>query len=60
MAIYVPRAQCSDKPVFIDGNPLSGIYRRNGEGDYKCTKEEVQAMMRDAAIKTQDISTSTK
>ena len=49
------RAPRSDKPVYIDGNPLSGSYRRNGEGDYKCTKEEVQAMMRDAAIKTQDM-----
>ena len=55
VAIRVPRAQRSDKPVYIDGNPLSGSYRRNGEGDYKCTKEEVQAMMRDAAIKTQDM-----
>ena len=55
VAIRLPRAQRSDKPVYIDGNPLSGSYRRNGEGDYKCTKEEVQAMMRDAAIKTQDM-----
>ncbi|MBQ3151630.1 MAG: putative DNA binding domain-containing protein [Clostridia bacterium] len=55
IAIRVPRAQRSDKPVFIDGNPLSGSYRRNGEGDYKCTKEEVWAMTRDAAIKTQDM-----
>ena len=53
--IVAIRAQRSDKPVYIDGNPLSGSYRRNGEGDYKCTKEEVQAMMRDAAIKTQDM-----
>ena len=55
VAIHIPRAQRSDKPVYIDGNPLSGSYRRNGEGDYKCTKDEVQAMMRDAAVKTQDM-----
>ncbi len=54
VAIRVPRAQRSDKPVYIDGDPL-GSYRRSGEGDYKCTKEDVQAMMRDAAIKTQDM-----
>ena len=53
IAITVPRAQRYDKPVFIDGNPLTGTYRRDGEGDYKCTKEVVQAMMRDAAVKTQ-------
>lgn len=55
VAIRIPRAQRVDKPVYIDGNPLSGSYRRNGEGDYKCTKEEIQAMMRDAAVKTQDM-----
>ena len=55
VAIRVPRAQRGDKPVYIDKNPFSGSYRRNGEGDYKCTKEDVQAMMRDAAIKTQDM-----
>jgi len=56
VAIRVPRAHRADKPVFVDGNPLSGSYRRNGEGDYKCTKEEVQAMLRDAAIKSQDMA----
>ncbi len=55
VVIRVPRAQRSDKPVYIDGNPISGSYRRNGEGDYKCTKEEVHAMTRDASVKTQDM-----
>ena len=51
----MPKAERSDKPVYIGGNPFSGSYRRNGEGDYKCTKEEIQAMLRDASIKTQDM-----
>ena len=55
IVIHVPRAQRFDKPVYIDDNPLSGTYRRNGEGDYKCTREEVQAMLRDAAVQTQDM-----
>ena len=55
VVINVPRAQRGDKPVYIDGNPLSGSYRRNGEGDYRCTKEEYQAMVRDASVKTQDM-----
>jgi len=55
VAIRVPRAQRYDKPVYLGSNPFSGSYRRNGEGDYKCTKEEVRAMMRDASIKTQDM-----
>ena len=49
ISIEIPRANRSDKPVYIDGNPMSGSYRRNGEGDYKCTKEEVHAMTRDAS-----------
>lgn len=55
IVINVPRAQRYDRPVYINGNPLTGTYRRNGEGDYKCTKEEVQAMLRDASVKTQDM-----
>lgn len=55
IVISVPRAQRYDKPVYINGNPFTGTYRRNGEGDYRCTHEEVQAMIRDAAVKTQDM-----
>ena len=54
VVIHVPRAERSYRPVYVDGNPLS-TYRRNGEGDYKCTKEEYQAMVRDASVKTQDM-----
>ncbi len=55
VAIRVPRAQRSDKPVYIDGNPMTGTYRRNGEGDYRCTEAEIRAMLRDAERKTQDM-----
>ncbi len=54
VVIRVPRADRSYKPVFIEGNPLNS-YRRNGEGDYKCTDEELKAMYRDAAVRTQDM-----
>ena len=54
VVIRVPRAERSYKPVYVDGNPLC-TYRRNGEGDYRCTKEECQAMVRDASVKTQDM-----
>ena len=55
ISIEIPRANRSDKPVYIDGNPMTGSYRRNGEGDYKCTKDEIHAMTRDASVKTQDM-----
>ena len=54
VVINVPRAERSYRPVYLDGNPLA-TYRRNGEGDYKCTKEEYQAMVRDASVRTQDM-----
>ena len=54
VVINVPRAERSYKPVYVDGNPLN-TYRRNGEGDYRCTQEEYQAMVRDASVRTQDM-----
>lgn len=54
VVITVPRAQRFDRPVYIGGNPLTGTYRRSGEGDYRCTREEVLAMLRDAAVQPQD------
>ena len=54
VVIHVPWAERSYKPVYVDGNPLC-TYRRNGEGDYRCTKEEDQTMVRDASVRTQDL-----
>ncbi len=55
IVITVPRALRYDKPVYIGGNAQSGTYRRNGEGDYRCPDEEIEAMLRDAALKTPDM-----
>lgn len=55
VVIDVPPAQRYYKPVYVDGNPVSGTYRRNGEGDYRCSDEELHAMYRDASMKTQDM-----
>ena len=55
VVINVPRADRPYRPVYINGNPLTGTYRRNGEGDYHCSVEEYQAMVRDASYKTQDL-----
>lgn len=46
--IEVPQASYKYKPVYVGGNPLKGSYKRNHEGDYHCTEEEVKAMLRDA------------
>lgn len=54
VVIRIPRAERFYKPVYVDGDPRN-TYRRNGEGDYRCTREEYQAMVRDASVKTQDM-----
>lgn len=56
VVISVPRAQRADKPIYINGNPLTGTYRRDGDGDYKCSQEEVKAMLRDASAQTNDLT----
>ena len=54
IVIKVPRADRADKPVYVD-NDTRNTYRRSGEGDYRCTYEEYQTMVRDAAIQSPDI-----
>ena len=43
IAITVPR---SKQPIYIGNDPIRGTYRRDGEGDRRCSFEEVQRMMR--------------
>lgn len=54
VVIHVPRTQRSHRPVYINGNPMLGTYKRNYEGDYRCTEEEVRQMLRDADSSPQD------
>ncbi len=55
LAICVPRAKREDKPVYINDDLFGGTFRRNGEGDYHCTKSEVRAMLRDQTEDTSDM-----
>ncbi|MGN1236036.1 MAG: RNA-binding domain-containing protein [Bacteroidaceae bacterium] len=48
ITINVPMANYTMRPVYINRNLLSGSFKRNFEGDYHCTEEEVKAMLRDA------------
>ncbi len=57
VVITVPRANRWQKPVYIGSNPFGGSYRRSGEGDYKCTKEEVESMLRDREGTAPDMQT---
>ena len=55
VVIEVPLAMRWDRPVYVGGDPYAGTYRRGGEGDYRCKREEVDAMLRDAAFRSQDM-----
>lgn len=55
LIIKVPRATRKQRPVYINNNPILGTYKRNYEGDYRCTDDEVRQMLRDASNEPQDI-----
>ncbi len=55
MVIHVPAARREQKPVFINDDLFGGTFRRNWEGDYHCTREEVKAMLRDQTNETSDM-----
>ncbi len=49
LVVSVPRAPFDARPVYINGNP-SMAFKRNHEGDYLCTKEEISRMFADAMV----------
>ncbi|HTP65881.1 MAG TPA: ATP-binding protein [Geobacteraceae bacterium] len=56
VVIHAPRVHRSNRPVYINGNPMLGTCKRNYEGDYRCTEEEIRQMLRDADNSPQDQS----
>ena len=52
--IHVPKARLELRPVYINNDLYKGSFKRNHEGDYHCTKEEISSMMRDAYIHSYD------
>ena len=56
IVIYVPMAKREEKPVYINDDLFGGTYRRNHEGDYKCTRLQVKTMLRDQAEETTDMT----
>ncbi len=54
VAIRIPRANRYQSPVYIGQNPITGTYRRNADGDYHCTKQEVSRMLSDQSLDPAD------
>ena len=48
VVITVPRADYAVRPVYINNNLTKGTFKRNHEGDYHCTEQELRMMIRDA------------
>lgn len=55
IVIYVPMAKREEKPVYINDDLFGGTFRRNHEGDYRCTPLQVKTMLRDQAERTMDM-----
>ena len=45
VAIFVPKAPPKARPVYVGEDPYAGTYCRRGEGDYRCSRQEVEAML---------------
>ena len=54
VVVEVPRAERTVRPVYIGADVFKGSYRRNGEGDYHCSRETVEGMIRDKCAETAD------
>lgn len=54
VVVNVPRAARTDRPVYVGADVFKGTYRRNGEGDYRCSRGAVEAMIRDKCAETAD------
>ena len=55
VVIHVPRAKREMKPIYLNDDLLGSTFRRNWEGDYRCSVSEVKAMLRDQTEKTMDM-----
>lgn len=54
VAIFVPKADRRKRPVYIGTDVYNGSYRRDGEGDYHCSKIEVDEMLKQAEWEEED------
>lgn len=54
IAIEVPRVDGAMRPVFLNKDILGETWRRTHTGDHRCTREEVQSMLRDAEATSTD------
>ncbi len=49
LTFRIPFATRTERPVFLTRNPFGNTYKRNHEGDYRCTDDEVKRMLADSS-----------
>ncbi|WP_165046224.1 RNA-binding domain-containing protein [Adlercreutzia sp. ZJ138] len=54
VVIEVPRVNRFLRPVFLNKDILGETWRRTHTGDHRCTREEIQSMLRDAEAISDD------
>ena len=47
LVVRIPRADRTQRPVYVGQDPLTGTYRRFHEGDHLCSPEEASRMLAD-------------
>ena len=50
IAIFVPEAPPEQKPVYLANDPWRHTYRRVGEADKRCSREEVAKMLKRSGV----------
>ena len=50
VVIRIPKATKKQRPIYIGNDLWCGTYRRNGEGDYRCTTDEIQRMLNEKEL----------
>ncbi|MDF9829228.1 RNA-binding domain-containing protein [Parabacteroides sp. PF5-6] len=53
LAFHIPFARRTERPIYLTRNPFGNTYKRNHEGDYRCTDEEVKRMLADSTAELQ-------
>jgi ATP-dependent DNA helicase RecG len=54
IVVSVPRAERRARPVHLGPNPVGSTFRRQHEGDYRCSDDEVRRMLSDASEAPRD------
>jgi len=60
IVIRVPAAPRTKRPIYINGNPMTGTFVRRHEGDYRCKEDEVKRMFREASMEAIDSTVLTE